>query len=300
MADALDAESPETGAGRILQSARERQGLSRQDAADGLNLNLGIIEALENDRYDLLPPRTFVKGYLRSYAKLVHVPEADVLAAFERQQPEPAAERIAMARTGAGTTVAVGASLKWVALLIVLALLAYAGYEAYMSTSTEPVSAGAAGDVAVPRDEPAPVLEALPVPPAEEEERSPQPEGIDGAESEAAEEAPQHDAEPAEVAAATMAEAPTEAVPAESQEAAAGVLVIDVADESWIEVTDAHGASLHAGLVQGPRTLRMQGAPPYRLIIGNADRVELQYDGEPVALQPHSRRNVARFTVPSP
>lgn len=294
MADALDAESPETGVGRILQDARERQGLSRQDAADGLNLSLGIIEALENDRYDLLPPRTFVKGYLRSYARLIHVPEADVLTAFEKQQPEPAAERIATARAGAGTTVAVGASLKWVALLIVLALLAYAGYEAYMSTSTEPVSAGTVGDVAVPRDEPAPLLEALPVPLAEEEERSPQPEGIDDAEPEAAEEAPQRDVEPAEVAAAPMAEA----VPAEPQEAAVGVLVIDVVDESWIEITDAHGASLHAGLVQGPRTLRIQGAPPYRLVIGNADRVELQYDGEPVALQPHSRRNVARFTVP--
>lgn len=296
MADTLDAESLETGAGRLLQEARERQGLSRQDAADGLNLSLGIIEALETDRYDLLPPRTFVKGYLRSYARLVNAPEAGVLAAFEKQQPEPAAERVRLATTGAGT-VAVGAGLKWVALLIVVALLAYAGYEMYMTRSSEPAYAGAVDGAAVQSSEPAPVLEALPVPSSQEEQRLP-PESIDGSGSEAMEELPPGDAEPAEAVVAPVAEAPAEVAPAEPQDTGTSVLAIDVADESWIEITDAHGVSLHAGLVRGPRILRISGTPPFRLVIGNADRVRLQYDGEPVALEPHSRRNVARFTVP--
>lgn len=296
MADTLDAESLEAGVGRILQDARERQGLSRQDAADGLNLNLGIIEAIEADRYDLLPPRTFVKGYLRSYARLVNAPEASVLAAFEKQQPEPAAERMRVATTGAGT-VAVAASLKWVALLIVAALLAYVGYEIYTTKSSEPAFAGAADDAVVQRNESEPMLEALPVPSGQEEERLP-PEDIDDSGSELVEEEPPRDPDPAEAVVAPVTETPAEAAPAEPQEAGVSVLAIDVADESWIEITDAHGVSLHAGLVRGPRTLNIRGTPPFRLVIGNADRVKLQYDGEPVALQAHSRRNVARFTVP--
>lgn len=298
MAEALDPQPQEVGVGRILRDARERQGLSRQDAADGLNLSLGIIEALEADRYDLLPPRTFVKGYLRSYAKLVDVEETSVLAAFEKQQPEPAMERVRAATAGAGP-VATGARLKWLALLIVVALLAYAGYEAYVTRSLEPVPAvDEAGDLAVDSGEPAPVVEALPVPSNQEPAQSSSGD-LGDFEANAMDEAPSPDAEPVEIDAAPIMMPSVEAPAAGPLEAGVGsTLVIEVADESWIEITDVHGANLHVGLVQGPQTLRVTGDPPFQLVIGNADRVKLQYDGEPVALESHSRRNVARLTVP--
>ena len=77
------------GPGRRLRRAREKRGLSAADAADALHLDRSTVEALDSDAFDRLPPVTFVKGYLRAYARLVQLPEEDVLAAFDAvRQPE--------------------------------------------------------------------------------------------------------------------------------------------------------------------------------------------------------------------
>ncbi|RFA30547.1 hypothetical protein CAI21_05745 [Alkalilimnicola ehrlichii] len=86
----LPPESGAEGPGRLLREAREGKQLSLHAVADALHLRVAVVQALEGDRYDELPPATFSKGYLKAYAKLVEVPEADVLAAFERiHAPEP-------------------------------------------------------------------------------------------------------------------------------------------------------------------------------------------------------------------
>lgn len=304
MAETADAESPETGPGRMLQDGRKRQGLSKQDAAAALNLRQGIIEALESDRYELLPPRTFVKGYLRTYAKLVGIDEVSVLAAFEKQQPESSAERMQLTTPRAGT-VAVGAWLKWLVLLIVLSLLAYAAYDAYLTESPDPIAADAARQTDAATDVFASSeQESLQAAPESENNYIADTDSVTEPEATEADPVavePEADIEDLnETVTPPLAEPPLveEELPAEPVAVETGVLTISVADESWVEVTDANGTKLHGGLVHGPRILKVSGTPPYRLVIGNADKVELQYDGEPVALQPHIRRNVARFTVP--
>ena len=82
MSDDPKLELDEPGVGKLLRERREQQGLTQQDVAASLNLRVAAIEALEAERFDLLPPRTFVRGYLRAYAKLVGLAEAEVLAAF--------------------------------------------------------------------------------------------------------------------------------------------------------------------------------------------------------------------------
>lgn len=309
MAETEEPERLEAGAGRILRDAREREGLSQQDAALGLNLNVGIIEALEADRYDMLPPRTFVRGYLRAYAKLVDVQEASVLAAFEKQWPEPEQGRVQAATSGVDT-VAVGGWLKWLALLIVLALLGYVAYENYRQPPDERPLVDEATESVVDESAPPPST-ATQTQPAPTEQVSPLPDSIGESDFDSETEL---DSDVASVDASEQPEASSDelddvmpesvetqsedAMAAESPAAVAGTLEIDIPDESWVEITDAHGTSLHAGLVQGPQVLRVNGEPPFQLVIGNADKVSLQYDGEPVALQEHSHRNVARLTVP--
>ena len=72
------------GPGQILKQARERAKLSSQDIADKMKLKRTLIEDIEQDNYDINLSLTFVRGYLKLYAKHVQVDESEILNAFEK------------------------------------------------------------------------------------------------------------------------------------------------------------------------------------------------------------------------
>jgi cytoskeleton protein RodZ len=69
-------------AGQILRQAREQQNLTVAQVAQQLNLGKSLIEDLELDQVDAKLSSTFVRGYLRSYAKLLKLPAQQVLDAY--------------------------------------------------------------------------------------------------------------------------------------------------------------------------------------------------------------------------
>lgn len=69
-------------AGQILRQAREQQHLTMAQVAQQLNLSKGLIDDLELDQVDAKLSSTFVRGYLRSYAKLLKIPAQQVLDAY--------------------------------------------------------------------------------------------------------------------------------------------------------------------------------------------------------------------------
>ena len=80
--------TPKRGApfqlGARLKTAREAINLSQKDAAGRLHLSPKFIVMMENDSFeDGLPP-TFIRGYLRSYARLLNVTENEISAALEQ------------------------------------------------------------------------------------------------------------------------------------------------------------------------------------------------------------------------
>jgi cytoskeleton protein RodZ len=81
------------GPGQILKEARERANLTTQDIADKMKLKKALIQDIEQDNYDIDISLTFIRGYLKLYAKHVKVSEKDILGAFETlstQKKEPA------------------------------------------------------------------------------------------------------------------------------------------------------------------------------------------------------------------
>jgi len=70
--------------GTILRKAREENNLSVGHVADRLCLDVKVIEGLENDNYEKLPSTIFIRGYLRSYAKLLEIPEESIMDGFDR------------------------------------------------------------------------------------------------------------------------------------------------------------------------------------------------------------------------
>ena len=72
-------------AGQLLRQAREQRKLSVADVALQLNLRVNLVQQIETDQLDSTMLVTFVRGYLRAYARLVKLPEQQVLLAFEQQ-----------------------------------------------------------------------------------------------------------------------------------------------------------------------------------------------------------------------
>lgn len=74
---------PQRGPGEQLARARENAGIDLRTMADTLHLPEGQVWALEQDDYASLPPPTFVRGYLRSYARVVGLDDDDMVAAYD-------------------------------------------------------------------------------------------------------------------------------------------------------------------------------------------------------------------------
>jgi cytoskeleton protein RodZ len=71
-------------AGMILRKARESANLTHAAVGEALHLTVHYIKALENDDYSKLPGATFVKGYLRAYARFLKLDVNAVLASYEK------------------------------------------------------------------------------------------------------------------------------------------------------------------------------------------------------------------------
>lgn len=83
-----------TGIGARLKSAREAMGLSEKDVASHLHLSPKYILMMENEDFSNGPPVTFIRGYLKSYARYVHIPAKEIDQALEALSifaPEPSA-----------------------------------------------------------------------------------------------------------------------------------------------------------------------------------------------------------------
>lgn len=61
--------------GAILKAAREELSMSVSDAADALHLRSKIVEQIESGRYDEFESHVFLRGYFRSYCRLVNLHE---------------------------------------------------------------------------------------------------------------------------------------------------------------------------------------------------------------------------------
>jgi cytoskeleton protein RodZ len=78
-----------------LAGARQAAGLSLEEAARQLKFAPRQLEALEAGQLQRLPGGTFVRGMVRSYARLLRVDPEPLLAQIAAQVPPPDAERLA-------------------------------------------------------------------------------------------------------------------------------------------------------------------------------------------------------------
>jgi hypothetical protein len=132
----------DTGIGRALRAARQKQGKSLETAGRETRVRTGYLAALEREDFDALGSDVYVRSFLSSYARYLGLSPEKVIAAYEqafgRSSPAPAPVERA---PGVGTTEAVILTEKrrpnwFLAALAAVILLAAAGAIGIMNRSS--------------------------------------------------------------------------------------------------------------------------------------------------------------------
>ncbi|WP_455384295.1 helix-turn-helix domain-containing protein [Acidihalobacter prosperus] len=313
------------GPGAKLRSAREAAGLSRQEVARSLNLEKGVVEALESDDVERLPEPAYVKGYLRAYARLLDLDAHELLEAYAGLAvPQPEVLPRESASSGGEQRV----RLQVVGGLVILILIVVSAWwltrprpsnvppqsqvTAQQAQQTQPTNAVAAPATQTASQAVEPTISGGTAPaqaPAATTANTP---------SETA--APAADAAKAPSQAATAAASEASTPPAASQAsstpsasstpaatttqgAASGSgsgtqLVLQLTAKSWVQIDDSTGTQLFRGLLDAGNRRTFSGTPPFAVFLGYAPGVTLRIDGKQVSAAQYTlSNNTARFTL---
>lgn len=80
--------------GEKLRTAREERGITISEVAEQTRISPLYLEAIDRNDYKTLPGGIFNKGFVRSYAKYVGVPEQDALQEYSRMMAESAPQEV--------------------------------------------------------------------------------------------------------------------------------------------------------------------------------------------------------------
>lgn len=297
--------------GQRLHAARAAAELDLAKLAAQMHLSEETLRAVEADDYDLLPNRVFVRGYYRNYARLLGLPEAEILSELDSAWPEEGVE-LTIKPVGSEIKQEVRSShslVRLVTWLIVLGSVALfvVWWVGYLQWQEQP-----SGTEVAPSQEAAPAADNLLSLPLPEPAAVPEPEPpVDG---QAVDEPaavpgeavvplpPTDEAGPApETTLDLPAEEPPVAEPiepaAEPQSAAAPRILVSFNDDCWTDIRDRSGSFRLYGLMRSGTARELDGEPPYQMLFGNSAAVTLSIDGRPYDHSRHSKANVARFTL---
>jgi len=69
--------------GKYLKRERESKRISLREVAKNTRVREHLLKAIEEDRYEVLPPPTYIKGFLLAYAKYLELDPHDVMLRYE-------------------------------------------------------------------------------------------------------------------------------------------------------------------------------------------------------------------------
>lgn len=248
-----------------LARERESQGLGVVDVARALRLSVKQIEALEADQLDSLPGRTFVRGFVRNYARLLNLDPDQLVAEYLPQQPEMTVQHIQAPSQQISFSEHQGKPwLRWLAggfvavALVSWGVLEWMGPEQPKSRTTI--------------KSPAPAIQAKPQPDA---------------------------ASVPSASAASPANSPVPAIAAVSLPR----LTLSFSGRSWVEVRNKQGKIIHSQNHEAGSEQSVEGEAPFTLVIGSAPNVKVRYRGRAqdqereLAISDFIKGDVARLVV---
>lgn len=293
-------DSQAVGPGQLLRNAREQLGWTREQVASRIHLRLTLIAAIESDTYDKHTSHTFIRGYLRTYAKLVGIPEETILAAYDKLGLTPPDNIDMQSFSRRSRQQANDSRLKVVTWLVILVLIGLSVAWWWQSTARRSAGDDAlaatemSATVNTPEANVAPAVEvAEPVLPAASDAVSTQ-VVVSGATATLPVVATDASAAvPTDVSGAVSTAESTTTEPAKAPQ-----LKMSFTADCWLDVKDANGKTLFSGLKKANDELVLEGPEPLRFIIGAPMAVNLEYQGKSFDMSRYNNGRTARFSLP--
>ena len=326
--------SPSAGAGESLKQAREAAGLHIAALAVMLKVPVKKLEALEGNRFDLLPDAVFVRALAASVCRTLKVDAAPILALLPMtSSPKLIYQGVGINEEfrapGYVPSATVFAHLSKSAVLAGLALLLGAVVLVFLPSIKEVVAelrsnildSSTPGLTSAEGSNPADTvvrstkasLDTVPDADAMISLRispnaSARPDGVAASRTSEREISPR----PAPTSDETIAKSGvlSSALPPATPSALASTLstnanttslpdlvVFTARGESWVEATDANGRVVLRRTLALGDIVGATGSLPLRVIVGKANVTQVQVRGAGFDLSPVSKDNVARFEV---
>ncbi|MCC4604992.1 RodZ domain-containing protein [Xanthomonas campestris] len=263
----------EKGCGQHLREAREAAGLSVDEVAGKLRMPAHVVRSLEQEDWQRLGAPVFVRGQLRSYARLLQVDLQPLLQQATLAPVEPV-KLVSHTHTPRARRIFESTARKamYVVITGVFAVPVWYATRSHLdgkapstvSLDSMPVAskagnpaATAAQPAATPREQPAPYIASMtPVPRATPASETPAP-------------------------------------------AAGGGLSLSFSGDSWVQILAPDGTAVEKALIRAGEHRSYSPGQVGRIVLGNASAVEVQQGGSIVDVKPFQRANVARFAVSS-
>ncbi len=289
----------EQNVGEQLCSARKRANLSLDDVARSLNLSTNQISALEADDYRNLGPTTFVKGYIKSYCKLLQLNENDVLNTFVAD--ENAADTVDMQSFSRRTEREANDNRLMLFSYVVLSIIVGSSiFYWWQNREPSPVL-----NEVTPQSTEAPIKsEQTIVPtilPTVVNQDAAQQEQVT-TENELGEDA-LNQSELERVVSEPMTNASTDnqqlnTTALQSNENTLPRIKMEFSGDSWVEIFDANGDRIAFGVKKKDYTMRVEGPAPLKVVIGKHHLVTVYYNDEVVDLSQFPTNRLAKFNLP--
>jgi len=315
--------------GERLRLAREQMGLTQQNVAERLCLKLTTVRDIEEDKSPVDLASTFLRGYIRSYARLVHIPEEELLPMMAKQTPVRAAKIAPMQSFSLGKRRKKRDGwlmiFTWLVLFVVVGLTGAWWWQNHKASQDDLVSVTdqngsgdnsqsiplgeTSGDSATPAapdesnnaaSDNSAASTAAPAASASNSTATTQPDAASNTVVSPSQ-APAENTAAAPAATSstgTASQMPVGAAAVSEPAADPNAVVMTFSADCWLEVSDATGKKLFSGTQRSGGKLSLAGTPPYRLKIGAPSAVQVQYQNQPVDLSRFIRNNqVARLTL---
>ncbi|ABV36042.1 conserved hypothetical protein [Shewanella sediminis HAW-EB3] len=288
-----DTSEQEDSLGSLLKAAREKQGASVADIAGQLHLRPCIVEDIEADNFGEIASATYVKGYVKNYARIVQADKKAIQACLDRQLPKASAPEM-QSFSRKTTRQARDGRLMFVTYLIafiLLALLVLWWVQKSDTLSDIDLSKPTVEEMADSQLTQVEVASTL------VEEGDP----LTGLQTDthtatATKTPSDRESEKGEQADAVE----MESVPTSVEKAVTRLssLSFDLNGDCWINVKDAKGDTLINDLKTAGSQLNVSGVEPFKITLGAPQAVSIKLNGEKVSLSDFPNGRVARLTLP--
>lgn len=278
--------------GQRLKAQRDKLNLTAQDIADRSYLNIKIIEAIEADDYANILGSIYIKGYLRSYAKIVEANVEEIIALYEYDSPPPPEilPEVKQPTQASSQDKPVKVITYLVSLGLVLLLLMW--YQSHFIVQEEhPQTAplerqnminnvDVSYDIVVHPTVWQRPKESGALPTAMQDDLSQLETNNLGNETD------------------TIEADEVEHSSALSVGSGLDTIVLTLNANSWIEIVDANGQNIFYDLGLANKRYTIMGTAPFNVKLGFSEGVTVKFNGEFFEQSSYSNNGLARFTLP--